>query len=441
MAVQKAREMKRNLTKALYLVLTGVLLGAFVYYIVGPSRGFFQSDCTDTLYWAQSTIDAGRVFNPDFTYAALLPFGANLWYIPLIGLTGMTMTTQLAGMVIFLFIFAGSVAFLMRSLGWSRSWRLIGLSAMLLILSSSDKLREIMWGHVIYYSLGMLLVCLCLGLAVRLLQRDVFLPKAAAAGSRFRRIAALAALFVLVWGSALDGLQMIALCLIPVAGAILAELFFNNGVHWKDSRAYQAVSMAFFLLGSTIIGLAILLWLRRGGINASYANGYSGYSSSLEWGKNLSLLIPGYLGLLGVRVEKDTSFGSLTSFITLIRLAGAFILAVCPILLLGNYRKIQERPTRLLLWAHVLNSAVILFAFIFGELSGANWRLTPFLGSSILVTIAALRHFWLTKQPANPVPRRLVALAAAVIILFSGINLVDLYHYPFDYGQDNACIL
>ena len=231
---------------------------------------------------------------------------------------------------------------------------------------------------------------------------------------------------------------MIALCLIPVAGAILAELFFNTGAHWKDSRVYQAVSMAFFLLGSTIIGLAILLWLRRGGINASYANGYSGYSSSLEWGKNLSLLIPGYLGLLGVRVEKDTSFGSLTSFITLIRLAGAFILAVCPILLLGNYRKIQERPTRLLLWAHVLNSAVILFAFIFGELSGANWRLTPFLGSSILVTIAALRHFWLTKQPANPVPRRLVALAAAVIILFSGINLVDLYHYPFDYGQDNG---
>ena len=63
-----------------------ISLVSVLYYIVGPSRGYFQSDCTDTIYWAKATVDAGRLLNPDFGYDALLPFGANLWLIPMVSL-------------------------------------------------------------------------------------------------------------------------------------------------------------------------------------------------------------------------------------------------------------------------------------------------------------------------------------------------------------------
>ena len=58
------------------LLLTAV--GVVAYYILCPSKGEFHADCTDTLYWAKATYDSGKLINPDFSYACLLPFGGSL---------------------------------------------------------------------------------------------------------------------------------------------------------------------------------------------------------------------------------------------------------------------------------------------------------------------------------------------------------------------------
>jgi hypothetical protein len=63
-------------------------------------------------------------------------------------------------MVIFALLFALSIVFLCRSLKWSWTASFVAMSAVLLAVSGSDKLREIMWGHTIYYSLGLLLLFL-----------------------------------------------------------------------------------------------------------------------------------------------------------------------------------------------------------------------------------------------------------------------------------------
>ena len=68
------------------LLLTAV--GVVAYYILCPSKGEFHADCTDTLYWAKATYDSGKLINPDFSYACLLPFGGSLLmllFLPLFG--------------------------------------------------------------------------------------------------------------------------------------------------------------------------------------------------------------------------------------------------------------------------------------------------------------------------------------------------------------------
>ncbi|HAL73587.1 MAG TPA: hypothetical protein DCM45_00670, partial [Clostridiales bacterium] len=174
-ATESVRRPLKLWQRALQALPFAVLLAIVVYYIMGPSRGFFHSDCADTMFWAQAIVEGGRVLNPDFYYAAILPFGANFWFVPLISLFGVTMLTQTLGMAIFALVFMLSAIFLFRSLQWRYPWRLLATAALMLILSSSEKLREIMWGHVIYYSLILTLVFLGLGLIIRLLDHDIFL--------------------------------------------------------------------------------------------------------------------------------------------------------------------------------------------------------------------------------------------------------------------------
>jgi hypothetical protein len=127
---------------------------AVAYYIIFPSRGYFHSDCTDTILWAQAAYEARSLFNPGFTYAALFPFGGPLLMLPWVGLFGVSMTAHTLGMLAFLILFAAALFFLLRSLGWDSRWTAAALALLLPALSLSDKSREIFWGHILYYNLG-----------------------------------------------------------------------------------------------------------------------------------------------------------------------------------------------------------------------------------------------------------------------------------------------
>ncbi|WP_462367459.1 hypothetical protein [Ruminococcus callidus] len=83
------------------LLLTAV--GVVAYYILCPSKGEFHADCTDTLYWAKATYDSGKLINPDFSYACLLPFGGSLLMLLFLPLFGFSMTTNMMGMLVFSF--------------------------------------------------------------------------------------------------------------------------------------------------------------------------------------------------------------------------------------------------------------------------------------------------------------------------------------------------
>ena len=89
-----------------------------IYYILGPGEGYFHADCTDSLYWANASVESGSVFDETFRYAALLPFSGSAWMIPLIKIFGFGITAHNIAMVIFAVIFSAAVWFCVSSAGY-----------------------------------------------------------------------------------------------------------------------------------------------------------------------------------------------------------------------------------------------------------------------------------------------------------------------------------
>ena len=112
--VTVASVIRRHIVTILAVLAAIAAFGICFYYTVWPAEGYFHSDCTDSLYWAEAAVDSGTVFNPEYYYAALLPFSAQVWLVPLIHIFGVTMTAHVVGMVIFALLFFAAVIFFCR---------------------------------------------------------------------------------------------------------------------------------------------------------------------------------------------------------------------------------------------------------------------------------------------------------------------------------------
>lgn len=403
-------------------------LAAVLYYTIWPAEGYFHSDCTDTIYWAQASVDGGAVFNPDFCYAALLPFSASVWLIPLIKIFGVTMTTHVIGMVIFALLFFLSVIFVCRSLEWSWNVTLLTSGSVMLLLSSSDKMREIMWGHVIYYSLGLLILFTGLGLLLRMC-------KSFESGKTVKAYIYAAVLLVFMTLGATNGLQCIAIYTLPLIAAIAAEIFFNSKEKIiSRHNMFHGFGMLILCL-SMFLGLIILNFC-KGDIVAGYANAYSLLDDVANWVDNLLIFPESYLSLFGIKIADGASLGSMETIASLVKTVVAAVLLVLPVVLLLCYKNIKERSTKLLLWAHIAVSAVIMIGFICGRLSAGNWRLIPMVGTSILVSFAAVREMFKMENAAL-VWKRVGVIMLIVPIMGSLVNFKEITDMPKDYGRDN----
>jgi hypothetical protein len=156
------------------------------------------------------------------------------------------------------------------------------------------------------------------------------------------------------------------------------------------------------------------------------------------------------------------------------RIAVGIILIAMPIMLLCLYGKLKSRGVKVMLWAHLVLTAVVMFGFICGELSAGNWRLTPLLGSAIMLTFCGLRDLVSdvclvetetadelrepTEEDAElcdgPAPKaelaepvkkpcatvvisRISALVLALTIFCSYVFAKEIKAIPADYGRDN----
>ncbi len=424
-------KLKNILDVVLPLLILVVGAGLVLYYIIWPAAGYMTSDSTDSLRWAEATYESGQLVSDNFYYAAILPFGGNLLFLPFIALFGYSLAAQISGLAVFALLFAAALYYLATGIGLNR-YSSAGLVAVfMLIMSSSAKLREIMWEHVFYYNLGLLFFCFGFGLACRILREGGFLQKA---GQRsISDWVRLAVLFVFIVLAATDGLQTLICLTLPLVCGIFAERLFDAGERIASKKNLMTLVVLATVVVASTIGLALIGVISHG-VSAGYAEAYSAYSAMSSWTDNFLGFPVNWFSLLGVSVSAGDPLVSLDSIYNMVGIFGGLMLLVAPVVLLCRYNKITNPAIKILLVGHFAVSAFILFAVTFGKLGGANWRLTPMLGTSVMLSFVAAVD--LIKQ--KKVAARVGALLLAALIVMAAVPAMKIAAMPPDYGRENS---
>ena len=386
-----------------FVGLLGIAL--VLYNILGPAEWYMTSDCTDSLLWGQATLESGKLVSPDFHYAAVIPFGGNLIFLPWLAIFGYSMAAQIGGLCTYAILLFAAVIYLARGLGYKPYVAGGMLTVLLLILSSSAKLREIMWEHIFYYNLGILFFCLGLGLAVRIFKNGGFINGEKKKLTEFIVLSSVLSVFTLL--CATNGLQSLVCFILPVLGAMFAVCFLDGETKLLSRRNLFALIPIGAMAIATLIGLKLVDTV-TGGVTAGYQEAYSTYSAMETWSNNFLNLFKNWFSLLGVSVAQADPLMSEESIFNIIRIFGALLLLVAPIVMLCGYKNIQSHAVKMLLIGHFAVSAFIIFASVFGNLGGANWRLTPMVGTAVLATFA---------YGADLIARRGVAARVGALIL------------------------
>lgn len=426
---QMAEEKLFRMTPAtVHLILASIFafLGVFtvLFYIFGPGVGYMHSDCTDTILWAQASYDSGKWISPYFYYAAQLPFGGNLLMLPLIPLFGVSVLTHNLGMTLFLILFVGSIFMVCRAAGLSMAYRLDCIGLSLLIISSSEKMWEIFWGHVIYYSLGAML--LFYGFAILISVERRFCEKKLT----WYTLALAAFYFMCV---TLDGSQMMILVTLPLLGGFFLERFFDTECKWncRENKAFGLITV--LLMVASLLGM---IWFSvfLNAKTAGYANAYSVWSNMNEWSQHLLDLPNAWFKLFGLEVYNREPMFSLISVSYLLRLVTSLVIAILPVGLLIRYKQIKDRPLKIFLWSHLILTASIVFAFVFGLLYTANWRLSPIIASGLVLLIMTVGY----EIKHHGIVQRLALLAVVPLLLTAFMNAGVILGKGFYYNRDKA---
>lgn len=410
-----------------WIMLLAAAILIVAYYVWFPSRYYFHSDTTDTLMWAAASYDAGALFNTDFAYACLLPFGTSLIMTALIPFFGVSMTTHVLGMLIFFLLFTAALMFMLRQMGWSWKWISVGVFIELMTLSGSEKLREIFWGHSIYYSLSVLFLFVGLGLVFRCKNLSAERSRRRMTGEP-AGIGGLAAAFLMlcIWYvlTSMNQLNAMTIFALPLLGALFLERFLDKDIPLVSKKNFGFLILLVILGGCMVLGYCLTDWLSKG-IYAGYAESYSAYSAMDQWVSNLQKFPQHWFSLLGVTAGDGDPFMSEKSIINLLIIFSSTIFLVIPAVGLICYRKIEDTKLRILILTYWCMTLLILMGYICGRLSSANWRLSPIAAMAVVVSIAVVR--WAVQHLSM---RRVMAASMIPVILVCMINAVRILQMP-----------
>ena len=429
-------------------------VGIVIYYITVAAKGEFHSDCCDTLFWANASHLSGKILSGSFHYACLLPFGGNLIMQPLIALFGLSMKAHVIGMVIFFALFALFLGLMLHESGFSLPQIFLSEAFILGMTLGSSKLREIFWGHIIYYSLGLIFLLIGAFLlmhAAKLFEKRRALMDDGKSGTVLiiRTAVTGVLLLALMLFSSTDGISAMSIFTLPFLAAIFL-VHLTNGENRIFSKSTGTVLGVLVILCVAVLGGIALGRHWAGDITAGYETAYSEYSSIYEWREHLLSLPHSWITLFGV---KDMAHLPLASFDdktlltesvkNLIRLIAAILLAVFPIIASVFYTKYPKdaagKALRLWVWIHWAVSAIIMIGCVCGSLSGANWRLSPMAGTAVILTAMFLR-WYLTRRNENGiriVNTRIPALLAIPAVIAALFNFSEVAKMPKDSYTSN----
>lgn len=413
-----------------FVMVLGICL--VLYFIWGPARNEFHSDSTDTLFWAEAAMQGNGLINPEFKYAAVMPLGGNLFMQIWIPFFGVTMMTHTLGMTTFFAAFVLALIWLLHEMRFSIRWTGITVGGLLMLISSSWKLREIFWGHIIYYSLGMLFLMLGLSLVLHIYNLH---DKPRTTGTMVRKVISLELLLVMFIFLCTNSTTAIALFALPIIGAIFCERFLDHSQPLKNRKTgLGAIMLA--ICGAGVAGGMVLGSVIAGGVTGSYADAYSRFFESDSWSEHLERLPMAFLYLLGLDVDTTQPIMSLHGVNIIILIATAIIIEAVPFIALCCYGKIKDTPTRMIIWCHMIVLAFILVGYTCGGLSTANWRLSPLIVTGFLSSTAFMRWIY-----HNGEMRRLGLLLLVPIGYFCFNSAINIASMPKDAYLENEYYL
>ncbi|MBP5579822.1 MAG: hypothetical protein J6X56_10195 [Ruminococcus sp.] len=400
-AAEKSKDKYRFdiLSKLIIWVVTAFLfLGAVFttgYYVTTTSRGEFHADCTDTIMWANASAESGHLYDKDFSYACFLPFGTNTIMRPLLHFYGLSMKTHIIGMTCFFILLTLFMVLLMREVTGNLPISLAGTALFLALTLSTAKMREIFWGHTIYYTLGILFLVIGSYLYSRVLAHNVKAKNLRKNGksSKVRTIRELIVfgilcIFMLLTG--MDGITGITLFTIPLVCAIIAEQFVNNKQKLIGAKTGIVASRAAILFIMAFIGVKINDSC-LGDLTAGYQDANSTFSDMNTWIDHIHNLPLAWMKLLGVENMPNTMFTKDGGIPNIIFIMASIIIAVMPIIATCCYKLYSNdrrgRMMRIWVWIHWAVTAVNLMGYVFGVLSAADWRIIPMIGTAMILSI------------------------------------------------------
>ncbi len=398
-------------------------VGLIGYYVLFPSKNFFHSDTTDTLMWAVASYESGSLFNPDFNYACLLPFGTSLFMWALIPIFGVSMTTHVLGMLCFFLCFTGGLLFLLRQMHWSWGWASMAVTIELLMLSGSEKLREIFWGHTIYYSLGVLFIFVGLGLLFRymdLQEKKVSAAKDAVKSLNIKLIITLVLLAVWFLLTATNQIIAMAIFALPVMGAWFCVHWFDHSQKLLCKKNLHALVLFGVMAVAAVLGYLITALLSKE-IPADYEDSYSTLALTSTWVDNARKFPDHWFSLLGVETFNGMPIMSGEGISSLLMILAGAIILILPVVALCCYNKIEDKKLKILTLTFWIMTLLIMIAYICGMLSNANWRLSPIVAMAVLVSVAFLH--WAVGQISM---QRIITLMMIPVFAVSVLNAVEI---------------
>ena len=429
------------ISAVLPILLLLVAVTVVVHYIVFGSKGEFHSDCTDTIYWAKASHDSGHMLNEDFDYACLLPFGTSLLMQLFMPLFGLSMTTQTLGMLMFLGLFTGFFCLMVHELGWNYRWTCYGATILLLLLNSSKKLREIFWDHTIYYSLSILFLFIGMFLLFRLSNLTAKRKELETSGGDIKKVrihqwVTLAVLLLFFMLTCTDGISAISIFALPFMAGIFLERLMDSKTKLLAKRNRWTCGLLVALAVMLFLGMKLnAFW--AGDIVAGYEGAYSNYVAQSEWLANAQKFPLAWLTLLGVEDIAGKNMMEADSIKNLLRMMVGILLIVLPIAATVCYPKYQGahgHKMRILIWSHWASTALVMVGYICGLLSAANWRLSPVVGTSMVISLAFLQWAIHDRTPMM----RLSGILLIPMALVCALNTVTVFQMPRDSYKKNT---
>lgn len=363
-------------------------LAVVIFYIYKRCRAEFNADFTDTLLWANASVESGKFYNPDYWYAYFLPFSGIPLMIPIVAAFGLTYFSHQLGMTIFVLIFAAVLVWFFRSAkcSYGCAFALSGIT--LILMCSSVITRMIFYGHIIHYSLVIVFMCVAFCLLSRSSSFDGDLRAGDGASQQTGKKAARSRVFICltaIWCllCTTNGVATILLFFVPFVASLILERYLDKTPISLEHDKGLITDTGIISAGG-LIGVIIKFVFFS---SSTYEDSITALLPSDGWVWKQSPFLLEWIKVLTGDSPDDVLMQSFDGIRILVMYVFALILLIVPVFAAISYKKITNRLLRLFILYYWLMFAITLLTYSVSYALVSNWRLAHLACASLMVTL------------------------------------------------------